>query len=150
IPEDRRHLNVFARYAKGLAAFDELAPPTSFGPDLKTQRASELTFGLSGNWDLPIGNMMVGALSRRFINARADGSPDPHTGWEYRVDARPLALVAPDWFVGADVSYQARFPSGLNPNTQRAEDPAIVQLAPMVVFSPMGSSAYDRPQLRLV
>ena len=55
-----------------------------------------------------------------------------------------------DWFVGADLSYQARFPQGLNAITLRAEDPAVFQIAPMIVYSPMGPSAYDRPQLRLV
>ena len=53
-------------------------------------------------------------------------------------------------FAGADVSYQARFPDGLNPTTQRAEDPAIFEVAPMLVYSPMGPSGYDRPQLRAV
>ena len=147
--EYRRHLNLFARYAQGLAAFDELAPPTSFGPDLKTQRASELSFGLSGNWDHELGNMMVGALSRLFVDA--DGNDeDPDDGWEYAIAARPLFRVIPDWFVGADVSYQARFPRGLNPITLRASDPAVFQIAPMIAWSPMGPSAYDRPQLRLV
>src|SRR5207237_3147266 len=75
---------------------------------------------------------------------------NPYNGWEYAIDARPLGRIAPDWFVGADVSYQARFPQGLNAITLRAEDPAVFQLAPMVVYSPMGPSAYDRPQLRFV
>ena len=145
----RRHLNIFVRYAKGLAAFDELAPPTTFGKDLTTQNANELQFGVSGNWDERFGNMMIGALSRRFIDASGNMA-NPNNGWEYAVDARPLGRIAPDWFVGADVSYQARFPDGLNPNTLRAEDPAVFQLAPMVVFSPMGPSSYDRPQLRFV
>ncbi len=145
----RRHLNVFARYAKGLAAFDELAPPTTFGPELKTQRANELTLGVSGNWDHALGNLMVGALSRRFVDAD-ESSTDPDDGWEYAIDARPLVRVVPDWFVGADVSYQARFPRGLNPTTLRAEDPAVFQIAPMIAWSPMGPSAYDRPQIRLV
>ena len=145
----RRHLNVFARYARGLAAFDELAQPTSFGPDLETNKANELTFGASGNWDHQRGNVMLGILSRRFIDA--DGTAvDPDDGWEYALDARPLAAVGNDFFVGADVSYQARFPRGLNANTQRAEDPAVFQVAPMLVFSPMGPSGYDRPQLRVV
>jgi maltoporin len=145
----RRHLNLFARYAKGLAAFDELAAPTSFGPELKTTKASELTLGLSGNFDADWGNVMLGALSRRFIDADVS-SNDPDDGWEYAIAARPLARFAADWFAGADVSYQARFPKGLNPITLRAEDPAVFQIAPMVVFSPMGPSAYDRPQIRLV
>ena len=145
----RRRLNAFARYASGLAAFDELAPPTSFGPDLKTNRASELTFGLSGNWDHALGNVMLGVLSRRFIDADLD-TVDHDDGWEYALDVRPLARVVPDLFVGMDLSYQAKFPRGLNPTTQRAEDPAEVQIAPMLVYSPMGPSSYDRPQLRLV
>jgi maltoporin len=147
----RRHANLFFRYARGLAAFDELAPPTSFGFDLTTSRASELSFGLSGNWDMKAGNMLVGALSRRFVDADAPGS-DYDDGWEYALAARPLLRVPglPDLFAGGELSYQARFPKGLNPTTQRAQDPSVVQIAPMIVFSPMGPSGYDRPQLRLV
>ena len=145
----RRHLNVFARYAKGLAAFDELVAPTTFGSDRKTTRASELSFAASGNFDATFGNVMFGALSRRFVDAD-DNTADQDDGWEYAIDARPLARVVPELFAGADVSYQARFPRGLNPNTERAEDPAVFQVAPMLVYSPMGPSAYDRPQLRLV
>jgi hypothetical protein len=145
----RRHANLFVRYAKGLAAFDELAPPTSFGDGLDTGRATELTIGASANWDHDYGNLMVGALSRRFIDAD-ESSTDPDDGWEYALDARPLVRLLPDWFVGADVSYQARFPKGLNPITLRAEDPAIFQIAPMLAWSPMGPSGYDRPQIRLV
>ncbi|MBS1118372.1 MAG: hypothetical protein H6Q90_600 [Deltaproteobacteria bacterium] len=145
----RRHLNVFARYAKGLAAFDELAPPTSFGTDLKTSHANELSFGAAGNWDHALGNVLFGALSRRFVDADAN-SVDHDDGWEYAIDVRPLAKLGSDLYAGADLSYQARFPRGLNAITQRAEDPAVFQVAPMVVYSPMGRSAYDRPQLRLV
>ena len=144
----RRHVNVFMRYASGLAAFDELAPPSSVGADYRTTNASELTIGTSSNWDMSIGNMMLGALTRRWQDAT--GQPDFLSGWEYVLDARPLVKVIPEWFVGADISYQARFPQGLNPITERAEDAGVFQIAPMVVFSPMGPSAYDRPQLRFV
>ncbi|HEY5922608.1 MAG TPA: carbohydrate porin [Kofleriaceae bacterium] len=145
----RRHVNLFMRYAKGLAAFDELAPPMTFGPELKTSRANELTFGASANWDFEFANVMFGALSRRFVDADTN-STDPDDGWEYAIDVRPLLRVASDFFVGGDVSYQARFPQGLNPITLRASDPAVFQLAPMFVWSPMGPSGYDRPQLRFV
>ena len=104
---------------------------------------------MSGNWDARYGNMMIGALSRHFSDATGNAQ-DPNDGWEYAIDARPLARVIPDWFVGADVSYQARFPEGLNSNTLRAEDPAVFELAPMLVYSPLGPSAYDRPQLRFM
>jgi len=147
----RRHLNLFLRYAKGLASFDELAPPTSFGSNLETRRASELSFGLSGNWDTNYGYVQLGALSRRFIDADAPGS-DYDDGWEYALAVRPLARTPgiPELFLGGELSYQARFPRGLNPTTQRAQDPSVFQIAPMIVFSPMGPSGYDRPQLRIV
>ncbi len=56
----------------------------------------------------------------------------------------------PEVLIGADLSYQARFPKGINPTTQLAQDPSVFQVAPMLVYSPMGPSAYDRPQLRVV
>jgi hypothetical protein len=145
----RRFVNLFARYATGLAAFDELAPPTTVGPDLKTTKANELTFGASAGWDAAWGNILFGALSRRFIDADSN-TVDHDDGWEYAIDARPLAKLYRGTFVGADVSYQARFPRGLNPITLRAQDAAVFQIAPMLVYSPLGPSAYDRPQLRLV
>jgi hypothetical protein len=106
-------------------------------------------FGISGNWDHELGNVMIGVLSRHFVDATGN-SNDPNNGWEYAIDARPLARLGRGFFAGGDISYQARFPNGLNPITLRAEDPAIFQIAPMLVFSPMGPSGYDRPQLRLV
>jgi maltoporin len=149
-PALRRHLNGFARWSKGLTAFDELAAATSLDANLKTYpHASELVFGLSGGWDADRFNILIGALSRRFVGAGPQTS-DPNAGWEYALDARPLARLGGDFYGGADLSFQARFPRGLNATTQQAEDPGVVQIAPMIVYSPLGPSAYDRPQLRLV
>ena len=146
----RRHANLFARWSKGLAAYDELAPPTGFGTDLKVfPRASELVFGLGANWDDRWGHVLFGANARRFVDADPN-TRDVDDGWEYTVDARPLAHVYEGLFAGVDLSYQARFPRGLMPSTQVAADPSVVSIAPMLVLSPMGPSAYDRPQLRLV
>lgn len=146
----RRHANLFARWSKGLAAYDELAPPTGFGTDLKVfPRASEIVFGLGANWDDRWGHVLFGAHARRFVDADPN-LRDLDDGWEYAVDVRPLAHVYEGLFAGVDVSYQARFPRGLMPSTQVAADPSVVSIAPMLVLSPMGPSAYDRPQLRLV
>ena len=112
-------------------------------------RAWELQLGASGAWDHALGNVLFGAVSRRFVDADTTTN-DPDDGWEYAIDVRPLARLGAGFFAGADVSYQARFARGLNPITLRAQDPAVFQIAPMLVYSPMGPSAYDRPQLRLV
>lgn len=142
--------NLFARWSKGLAAYDELAPPTAVSTDLTTfPRASELVFGLSRSFDHKLGNIVGAAYARRFI----DGDPnvrDRDDGWEYAIDVRPLAKVTGDVQAGFDLSYQVRFPRGLDPITGLAADPAVFAIAPMIVYAPMGPSAFDRPQLRLV
>jgi maltoporin len=145
-----RHLNLFARWSRGLTAYDELAPPTEIDTTLRTfPSASELVFGLSGAWDTHAWNLMVGAQSRRFLGA-GPRTDNPDDGWEYAIDARPLFRARADFYGGVDLSFQARFPNGLNPTSQLAEDPAVTQIAPMIVYSPMGSSAYARPQIRFV
>jgi len=146
----RRHANLFARWSRGLAAFDELAPPFGFDTTLRTYpRASELVFGLGANWDDRWGHVLFAAYGRRFVDADPNVR-DIDDGWEYAVDVRPMAHVHEGLFVGVDLAYQARFPRGLMPSTQVAADPAVVSFAPMLAFSPMGRSGYDRPQLRLV
>jgi maltoporin len=144
------HLNLFARWSKGLAAYDELAPPTAVDTSLKTfPRASELVLGLGSSYDAAFGNLVAAAYARRFVDADPN-TRDRDDGWEYALAARPLAKVAGDVHAGVDLSYQVRFPRGLDPLTGLAADPAVLAIAPMVVYAPMGPSAFDRPQLRLV
>ena len=143
-------LNLFARWSKGLAAYDELAPPTAVSADLTTfPRASQLVFGLAHSADHKLGNLVAAAYAGRFVDADPN-TRDRDDGWEYAVDLRPLAKVIGDVHAGVDLSYQVRFPRGLDPITGLAADPAVFAIAPMVVYAPMGPSAFDRPQLRLV
>ncbi len=142
--------NLFMRYSSGLSAYDDLATPNSFGPDLRTAgRASEITLGFATAANTGFGNAMLAAKARRFVDADVNGS-DPDDGWEYAINARPLVKVTTSLFAGADLSYQVRFPRGINPVSQVASDPAVTQIAPMLVFAPMGGGAFDRPQIRLV
>jgi len=146
----RRHANLFARWSKGLAAYDELAPPTGFDADLETYpRASELVLGLGAGWDDRWGHVLLAAYARRFVDADPN-LRDVDDGWEYAANVRPLAHLGHGLFAGVDLAYQARFPRGLMPSTQLAADPGVVSIAPMLALSPLGPSAYDRPQLRLV
>jgi LamB porin len=150
IANHARYLNLFARWSRGLSAYDILAPPTEVDTSLKTfPSASEIVFGAGGAWDTSRWNIVVGAESRRFVGA-GPRTDNPDDGWEYALDARPLLRMDGDFYAGADLSFQARFPRGLNPTSQLAEDPAVTQIAPMIVYSPMGSTAYSRPQIRFV
>jgi len=145
-----RHANLFARWSKGLAAFDELAAPTSFDAELKTfSAASELVFGLGSNWDAAWGHVTSAAYARRFVDADRN-LQDRDDGWEYALDVRPAAKLRGGLHAALDLAYEARFPRGLQPTTQLAADPAIVSIAPMLTYAPTGPSAFDRPELRLV
>jgi maltoporin len=144
------HVNLFLRYGKGLSAYDELAVPGDLAADRKTYPgASELVLGTSGNLDLRFGGGQLGAYLRRFTDADPS-SADRDDGWEYVVAARPRARIVDQLEGALDLSWQVRFPRGLDPVELTAMDPAIFQIAPMLVYTPLGIGGYARPQLRLV
>jgi len=142
--------NLFFRLSKGLTAFDELDVPSGLDSDMKSfPGASELLLGLSANYDFPGGGAMLGGYARRFSDADRNVM-DRDDGWEYVIDARPHFRIIQALAGAVDVSYQARFPRGISPISLIAMDPAIFQIAPMLVYSPMGTESYARPQFRLV
>lgn len=144
------HANLFARLSLGLAAFDELAPPVDFDATLETfPKAKELVLGWSGNYEIPRGGVMVGGYARRFVDAD-QSSVDYDDGWEYVIDVRPRVGIWQEVGAAIDLSYQARFPRGISAASQVALDPAIWQVAPMLLYSPSGWSSYARPELRLI
>lgn len=147
----RRHANLFVRWSRGLAAFDELAAPTSFDAELRTfPKASEVVVGAGANWDDAWGHVMFAAYARRFVDADVNVH-DRDDGWEYAVDVRPaVKLQRRGLYAALDLAYEARFPRGLQPTTQLAADAAIVSIAPMLSFHPTGPSAFDRPELRVI
>lgn len=144
------HANLFLRYSKGLTAFDELAAPDGLDDSYAAwPGASEIIFGAGAAWNAGFGHIVGGAYSRRFVDAD-DSVQDTDDGWEWAVDVRPEVKIGGDFLAGVDLSYQVRLPRGLSPTTLLAADPAVTQIAPMLVYSPLGAGAYDRPQLRLV
>jgi len=149
--DDQSHANLFARWSKGLTAFDELIAPEGLDASYAAwPGATELVLGLGAAYNLgDRGHVVGGAYTRRFVDADAS-TMDRDDGWEYAVDVRPEAKLAGDVLAGVDLGYQVRFPRGLSPTTLLAADPAVVHVAPMLVYAPFGTRAYDRPQLRLV
>ena len=145
------HANMFVRFSQGLAAFDELQLPEGFDATKKTfPDASELVLAMSANYELGgRGGAMLGAYARRFVDADPN-QDDRDDGWEYIIDVRPHYAIMGDVEAAVDLSYQARFPRGLSPTMLIALDPAVVQVAPMLIYSPFGAGAYARPHFRLL
>ena len=92
--------------------------------------------------------MLVGGYLRYFKDAD-DNEYDWDDGWEYILAARPQVYVWNHFAQAAEVSFQGRWPFGLNPRSQEPDRPWMVKLSllPTVVF---GKGMYDRPQLRFV
>ncbi len=144
------HINVFVRFSKGLAAFDELTAPKDFNLSDKTYpNASEFLLATSMNYEFGRGGVMAAGYVRRFADADRIAA-DRDDGWEYVVDVRPHYALVGDFSAGVDLSYQARFPKGLSPTALVALDPAVFQVAPMLIYAPFGTGSYARPQFRLV
>ncbi len=142
------HLNLFVRYAQGLAAYGEMAVPWGIAPDRRARRAKDLVFALSGNYEWNRLSVMAGGYLRYFVDADGD-KYDWDDGWEYIFSVRPQVWIARHFAQAFELSYQGKWPFGLEPRTNQVERPAITKLSvmPMVVF---GKGSYDRPQLRLV
>lgn len=147
---EKSHANLFARLSKGLTAFDELAAPTGLSADKKAYpKASEILIGWSGNVEHGPASVMFGGYSRRFVDADPD-IMDRDDGWEYIVDVRPRFDVYGPVAAALDASFQARLPRGISPTTLTATDPAVWQVAPMILYTPFGKGAYARPQFRAI
>src|SRR5262249_34238706 len=63
------HLNLFFRYAGGLAAYGEFATPTQLNADKTTAGARQILLALGGNWEMGAFGLMGGAYLRSFRNA---------------------------------------------------------------------------------
>ncbi len=148
--ERASHVNLFVRFGQGLGAFDELEVPTGLSETKQTfPGASELMMGLSANYEVGLFGVLGGGYLRRFQDADRN-THDVDDFWEGVIDLRP-SIATVDWLSFAvDVSYQQRFPRGPSPTALEVLNPAVVQVAPMVVISPFGVGSYVRPQVRLV
>lgn len=141
--------NVFLKLSRGLAAFDELAVPSGLGPDKRATAATELVLGTSTAVELTRGGAQLGAYVRRFVDAdRIDADRDD--GWQYVIDIRPYVMILDVLHMAVDVSYQRAVPRGVSPTRLEATTPAVVQVAPMLIYAPHGPGALSRPHLRIV
>ncbi len=142
------HLNLFVRYAHGLAAYDMLSVPTTFANDHTTGDSQEFLFALGGNWEKDWFGILGGAYYRYF----SDGTETATSLQRYSegvVDVRPQVYLGNYFGVALDASYQARryaYPDASGSPLYAS----LVRVALMPYFSPFGRGSYKRPQFRLI
>ncbi|MBM4359554.1 MAG: carbohydrate porin [Deltaproteobacteria bacterium] len=150
--ERNTHLNLFVRYASGLAAYGEFTTPGGLGVDRTTSGARELQVALGGNWEGGPLAVMLGGYFRSFRNA----SPALDAG---DVD-EGIAIVRPQvWFtdwvgLGVEGSYQVQHRGALVTPEDGGEPRPLVATMPrfgvLPFVSPAGRGSFSRPMIWLI
>jgi len=147
------HVNLFVRYAGGLAAYGDFTTPDQLAPDKTTNGAHELVVALGGNYETGPFGLMLGAYVRSFRNA------SPSLNFE-DVDEGIIALRPHVFFgelggIAVEGSYQAQ-ERGVMPLTGGGKPgsgplkPAEWRVGVVPFLSPAGRGDYARPQFRLI
>ncbi len=145
----RSHLNLFVRWAQGLAAYGEFAIPFGLDQDKRARKAREFLTALSANWETKRWfGVQVGGYVRYFRDAD-DNKYDWDDGWEYVAVVRPHVFLHRLFAMAFELSYQGRMPAGLNPWTHTKLNPGILKFSVMPLLT-FGKGTYARPQFRLI
>jgi len=141
------HLNLFGRYAQGLAAYGETGIP--FGTDIKKEaaNATESLAAMSFNWENDWMGLMAGGYIRWFKDADGETN-DADDFVEGGLVTRPLFFITDHFHQAFEFSYQRHHPLGLDPASNSQDIADVVQLTVMEILS-LGKGSYKRPQIRL-
>jgi len=156
------HLNLYVRYAGGLAAYGDLSTPSQLNIDKTTAGARELSIALGGNWEVGPFGLMLGTYLRSFRNASPGldvGDVDegtftlrPHIFFnelvgialEGQVQAvQRGVLTATD--AGGTSSATPSAASSLSPLSAK-----VFRFGVIPFLSPAGRGDFSRPQIRLI
>ncbi|CAN5277905.1 hypothetical protein BH09MYX1_BH09MYX1_02860 [soil metagenome] len=149
--QNDEHVNVWTRFAHGLAAYDILAAPTTFANDRTTRGANEFLIAASGNVQRGPLSVMAAGYFRYFTDA-SEGSTSRQRYDEGTAVVRPHLFLGEYFGISAEASYQARIYAYEDPTTRDGSQlfAGIWRFGVMPYFSPAGRGSFKRPQFRLV
>lgn len=142
-------VQLFFRYAHGLAAYDPLAEPTTFAANRTTDGANEALIALGGNYEKGWFGLLYGGYLRYFT----DGDPQPTSIQKYDEGTfvlRPQVFFGEHWGLALEGSYQERLYAELDPTTNAPLTASEWRGGIIPYFSPSGRGSYKRPQLRIL
>ncbi len=142
-------VNLFVRYARGLAVYDPLGVPFRVGSTIETERAEELRLALSANFEWDMLGVQLGGWFRRFRDA--DPSIFERAAIaEGAVAVRPYVWLGEHAGIAAEASYQGFETTALDERTGNPVQGSAVKVGLVPFFSPYGRGIYTRPHLRLI
>ncbi len=142
-------VQLFARHARGIAAYDPLAAPLTFANDRSTSGSTETLVALGGNYEKD----MFGVLVAGYVRFFRDGSPSPTSTQKYDEGifvVRPQVYIGDHWGVAVEGSYQQRRLGVIDPTTDQPYIASAWRGGIIPYFSPSGRGSYKRPQLRII
>jgi len=142
------HVHLFARYARGLAAYGDLAVPFGLDQERRSTKASEFLVAVGSNYEIDRFALLTGAYARRFRDgSTADYSRDHF--WEGIVAARPQVFTTAHTALAAEVSYQFKNRNILDDDGKH-EVPQAWRLSFIPTVTPLGWGSYTRPIIQAV
>ncbi len=150
------HVNLFLRYATGLAAYGELATPGQLATDKTTSGAHELFVALGANWETGPFGLIAGAYVRSFRDASEDLNYEDVD--EAILALRPHLFFGESGGIAVEGSYQiaqrgVQAVLGDETGLGTPEGPltgGLVRFGLVPFLSPAGRGDYSRPQFRLI
>ncbi len=143
------YASLFVRHARGVAAYDPLAVPSTFAFDRTTQGTAETQVAVAANIELGPVTLPMAAYVRWF----RDAGPAATSLYKYDegvVVARPHLFFGDHWGVALEGSYQLRRHAFLDTKTGGPLTASIVKGGIIPFFSPAGRGTFKRPQFRLI
>lgn len=141
-------VNLFVRFATGIAAYGDDTVPSALSTDKSTNGARELLTAVSANYEVGPFGVLVGGYVRGFKDA--SGNPySRNTYNEGTLTVRPAVWFLKFLGLAVEGSYQALSSAGVDDagNPIRAKQ---WRFGIMPFLTPAGEGSFTRPHLRLI
>jgi maltoporin len=143
------YVNLFFRYAQGLASYGDLAVPYTLNALQTAQRAQDARLALAGNFEHEWFGVMAGGYIRYFRDADPSlfGRNDL---WEGTLVVRPTVWIGQNVGISAEGSYQMQAFNMLDSVTGRARTASAWRFGVIPFVTPAGRGNFTRPHLRAI
>ncbi len=147
--ERNTYVNLFFRYAQGLAAYGDLAVPYTLSAAQTSGRARDVVLALAANYEYQWFGVLAGAYLRYFRDA------DPaiygrNDQWEGTVVLRPTAWIGQHAGVSVEGSWQRVSYNTLDMVSGLPRTGSAWRFAVIPFVSPAGRGNFTRPHIRAI
>ncbi len=142
------YVNLFFKYSKNLAAYNELSVPYGLNLDKTTDGAEAITFGFSGNYEYGMFGALYGGYVTRWLSAVPENY-DVYDNQQVALAVRPMLFLWKYFRAGVELSYQRKYSPGQADVIGTSSVPQIFKFSLIPALSTGPGSLY-RPELRIV